>query len=1328
MRERLSAYRAEPRYVLLGEPGIGKSTAFTLEAEAVGTRPVRAHDFAAGVRPPGRTVFIDALEEYRIGEPGRDRLLTLIAALKASEYSSWRIACRAISLPPPDALRLGAELGDFAMLQLDLLEPKERRELLVAIGESNPDSFVDQVAMVGADPLLGNPATLLLLRDTFANSATPLDTRAALFGEATRQMSHEINAELPDRPNHPPPARIAAAAEAACLVLLLAVRSDLWLYPTLPPHPSVVTRDDLIEGRIDTEALRAAVDTAMFKGDAAGFQPTHRIVAEYLAGGALARAVAPPDPNTPALPLDRALALLTGDNDRPAPALTGIFAWFVSALARSPLSDRVPALLILDPEAVLFHGDAAALTAAQRMQLIDLVGHDDPWFLGKMRGSTAIGGLAGDDLVTPMRRILADSGETRHRRQMVLDALASGRRVAGLAPDVRAIITAPSTDHYLRRSALEAYIRIVGNSPAIVRALLDDMSDESFETASEVRAELGAILANAGALPADEARGLIEGYARTGDRVMGYARGLGEALACHPLPALFDAPIDVPDTRGIPRSFEARSLVNKVLAATIAATPALTANRLIDWLRHAGIDDDDRIEDVVKDAIVGWVDVTTDGERALFDAIQREIMAGSERLWRVDFDYSRLTGRDLSASLRRAMVTAAEVANDAELPDAARLAFYLVHPAEKHPELYQQLIEALRERPLAARWFASLTLSEIEPWREKRASAKRADRNETAAANLRDRTWLRERIAKLREGKLVHALGFASDVYHGHRRQGDETEGPARVRAWLGYDASLIEAVREGWDRHIAATLTTPRAEGQTSAFRHWPTAELMVLAWADWRWRQGQAIAFSLPLAFRMLRHAYALDANAQGLRELALERIYQDPDGTRALVAFWAGALRMRSQDLPQAQYLDATQPVVSDAVRQLLGERRKLNEKALATLLNLAAQCLEPDALLGLANKALARPQHREARRLWALVAFLLAPERHRELLASDLDGADGDAVFERLWDGRLGALLSLASAGIVARCEAMIIHLGQRHTPSRRSTSSVNRIGEVVGNTIALLSRQPGEDAAHAFDRLVALADLRPWKETLAHHGDAQRTLMRETRFTPPAPADVARALAAGPPATAADLRAVVRYTLEELVDDIRHGDTSPWRNFWNRPARGTPTPKIENDCRDLLTDRVRDRLRRYGIPVKRTGTETRSAADRRADMLVLGEGAAALPIEVKRHWNKELWTAVTDQLHPYTRSAGSNGHGIYLVLWFGTGSKRSLPPLPGGGQLPTTPGELKALLRARLAAEDRERIDIAVVDVSEPPARKGSGKQVARSTGKAKSSTAISKSK
>lgn len=1301
----ISGFRDEPRYVLLGEPGIGKSVAFEQEAEFAGTTPIRAYDFVAGARPPGRVAFIDALEEYRIGEAGIDRLESLINALRTAGYPHWRIACRAISLPPADARRLAHALGDYVTLQLELLNPAERRAMLAAAGEQDPAAFMERIASMGADALLGNPATLLLLRQTFKHTAVPLETRHALFAEATRQMSHELNPDMPERLDRPPPGRIEAAAEAACLVLLLSVRSDLWLHGSVPPRADVVTVDDLLPGRVDTQALRFAADTAMFKGDAAGFQPSHRVVAEYLAGRALARAVAPEDPATPALPLPRALALLSGDNDRPAPALTGVYAWFVTTLSGSRLGHRAVELIALDPEAILFHGDAAALPTVQRRALLDQVGRRDPWFLGSVRGSSAIGGLAGDDLVEGMRAILDDPSDTPQRRMMVLEALANGRRVAALLPDLRRMITTPTAGYYVRRIALEAYTHITGGDASLDRALFDDIRAEPFATAAELRAGLAARLVRAGAIDVSDVREIIEGYAGTGDGVMGYLRALGDALTSCPLLTLFDEKIEVADeTRGA-RSFETRAVVHRVLAATIAAEPALTAERLLKWLDNAGIDDHDRVESDVVTAVAHWVDGTADGEFLLLRAIQDAILSGSNRVWRVDFDYSRFTGRTASEEVRTRFVEAAERATGSDIPEAAQLAYYLVLPFHNWPALYWRLFAALSEKAGAERWLEALTVNEVEDWRVKRTASSRGRAVSLAEQDKRDRAQLSAQIDKLRDGTWIKALGAAADVYNGYRRErGAESSGVDRVTAWVGGDSALIAAIRKGWELRLQATVTTPRAEGQDTVRKRWFTSEMMVVAWAEWQLHDGLPLTLSLPLAFRLLRHAYAGQETAEKMRGAALQRIYSDPEGGIALAAYWAGALRLRSQDLPHSQYLNPQQPAVIEALRKTLRSRRSWQESALGDLLRLAAEALPPDEILAAAERALKGPEPLPTRRLWAFVAFLIAPERSRDLLADDLAGPDADHLFERMWDGRLSGLIQSGQDKAVERAEAVIRHLGPRYKPPRNS-AELDTIGEVVASAIAALAREPTEEAATAFANLIATTALADWKQTLKHHREIQVKAMLAARFRPPLPRQVALALAAGPPATPADLRAIVRHTLDELATIIRDGDTSPWRAFWNRPTTGRVTPKVENDCRDLITDRLRDRLERYGIPVRRTGTETRSVGDRRADMLVLGDGAAALPIEVKRHWNKELWTAVVDQLHPYTRSAGSHGHGIYLIFWFGVGEKRNIPAIPGGGSLPATARELQQLVTDRLSPEDRGNIEVVVIDVSEPPLTK-----------------------
>ena len=74
----LAAFRGVPSYVLLADPGAGKTTAFHMEKEEIGSEAVlvSARDFLAldpSSRPEWResTLFIDGLDEVRSGSPDK---------------------------------------------------------------------------------------------------------------------------------------------------------------------------------------------------------------------------------------------------------------------------------------------------------------------------------------------------------------------------------------------------------------------------------------------------------------------------------------------------------------------------------------------------------------------------------------------------------------------------------------------------------------------------------------------------------------------------------------------------------------------------------------------------------------------------------------------------------------------------------------------------------------------------------------------------------------------------------------------------------------------------------------------------------------------------------------------------------------------------------------------------------------------------------------------------------------------------------------------------------------------------------------------------------
>jgi hypothetical protein len=189
------------------------------------------------------------------------------------------------------------------------------------------------------------------------------------------------------------------------------------------------------------------------------------------------------------------------------------------------------------------------------------------------------------------------------------------------------------------------------------------------------------------------------------------------------------------------------------------------------------------------------------------------------------------------------------------------------------------------------------------------------------------------------------------------------------------------------------------------------------------------------------------------------------------------------------------------------------------------------------------------------------------------------------------------------------------------------------------------------------------------------------------------------LAGGAPVNAADLQAIAVDELERLRRELRTAPGMPWKAFWNIDSRENPTePRVENQCRNTLLTRLKDRLDRYRIAA--IEPEARRANETRADMLVLSGAGKNLPVEIKRHDHKDIWVAAGTQLAGYAADEGADGRGIYLVFWFGT-DWRSTPALPGGGAKPIDANEIKSALSEGLAPELRDRIKLLVIDVSKP---------------------------
>ena len=127
----LAEFRTVPAYVLLGDPGSGKSTSFESERDALGAAAflVTARDFLAlnpHAHPEwhGRTLFIDGLDEVRAGGgDARTPLDALRARLDALGKPRFRLSCREADwLGTNDRVNL-ARVSPDADLKVLRLEP-----------------------------------------------------------------------------------------------------------------------------------------------------------------------------------------------------------------------------------------------------------------------------------------------------------------------------------------------------------------------------------------------------------------------------------------------------------------------------------------------------------------------------------------------------------------------------------------------------------------------------------------------------------------------------------------------------------------------------------------------------------------------------------------------------------------------------------------------------------------------------------------------------------------------------------------------------------------------------------------------------------------------------------------------------------------------------------------------------------------------------------------------------------------------------------------------------------------------------------------------------
>lgn len=1321
--EDLQKFRNFPAWVLLGEPGAGKSTAFESEAEATGGKCLRIAEFIYADPDEawkGKTLFLDGLDEIR-ASAGNDSAIQLIRMqLQRLDNPPFRIACRAADwygATDAEDLNAASSDGQISVLQL---EPLSEDDILTLLrenyGKEDPDAFVEKAARLGVAGLLDNPQTLGLLAEAVRGDQWPT-TRRDTYRLACEKLAEEANKRHRDQARARPHSieSLLNAAGQLCAVLLLSDQTGIALDPDRSDSRFVY-----INGCAppDFESAALAVRTKLFRPEGVErVVPSHRSVAEYLAAHWLARQI-----DCAGLPLGRVLNLLLGQDGRSVAGLRGLYAW----LALHSHKAR-PRLIEGDPLTVVIYGDVKPMSGSDKRSLLAGMRREAKRYHGfrwGVRTTHAFGALADpelhEDFLSALKAPERDEANQTYV-DCVLVILAEGGVWSELEPTLQEIVYDPTRWLSIRKEALKAWLKLV--EPHIALTLLDNITagrvaDDDDELSGMLLQRLypghiepQALLRH---LHTPKKSNLLGRY------VWFWEEELPTAAPDSHLPILLDELATHPEYLR-PHDVLTRSL-NQMADALLARGitihgEEISEQRLFAWLgigadKYGGISR----EKAAQEFISGWIGARPGHYKAMLAHCFKQCEGHEHPASCVRQQENRLhnAGQPEDIDLWH-LVELDETTDDGlaqvHLAKAVNALMYQRGAAGLSLERFEEWADMHPERK---HWLEPLLAWDIPEWKLKEAADRKTREQERSEAKRNRTTALQDQLSQIQSGAarvdLMHQL---AEVWMGLHI---DTRGETPADRFDSYcdNGNEILSISEVGFRHCPERDDLPTVKEiiglalkQEKYFIRRPCLVGMELRWSD-----GEAEIDKLPEETLRRMLAFRLTDGTGNTPEWFIHLVRQRPALVAEVLSLYAGTTLKAGKDFidsiyPLAHNTDYREVAIIAAPRLLDTFPVRARSGQLHHLENLlkAAMRYTPEQLPKLIGKKLSMKGMDMAQKVyWLATAMMLDPKQYEaalwrhigksEVRANHLSGFLGN----RDTGVKDDYALSVSTTGKLI--ERLVPHAAiERPTGGVYSVSDAMRRGDHIQALVNHLGVLATAEAKQEIDRLLGIPALHKLKHMLeaARHELKQR--LRESEFHFPLPREVAQVLANQAPTSAADLTALTLDHLDDIAREISQDNDDGFRAFWNvwiEERQQKIAAREENYCRDALLTRLRPRLEPLGIDSQPEGDY---ANDKRADLRLSYRTEFELPIEIKRDRNASLWSALHTQLiGQYARSPRASGHGIYLVLWFGG---EGMPSATDGEKKPRTPEELQTRLEAQLDPVERQRIFVRVLDVSWP---------------------------
>lgn len=1330
--ESFEDYRAYPAYVVLGEPGAGKTTLFQKEAEACDGYYVSARDFPLcdSATIDGRIVFIDGLDERRAAGGGQRAIDEVRAHLVHLGKPRFRLSCREadwFGASDEKSLKAIAPGGEVVVLHLEPLTDSDVGEFLAHEGVQDPAGFVVKAERNRLEPLLRNPQTLKLLA-TAVRKGWP-KTRAQVFERACRELVVELNEEHQAAAAAGAQVSVDALLDAAgylCAVMLLAGKRTYFRIGVTSvdadseriPLSELVNPEQLPLER----ALKTNLFTYAYDADDVDRTYIHRSVAEYLAGRFLARRI-----EKRGLSVRRVLAACTGEDQGVVTDLRGLCAW----LAASSPKARA-ALIDSDPLGVVLYGDVSAFPTTNKQHLLRALKREAeiyPGFRSEDRASAPFGGLGTEDMYTDiavaLRAPVGTDAEQVHL-DGVLDAVQHGEPMPKLRPLLLAIVRGGTYWERVRITAMEALEQVSPDATKDLLGLLKGIHDGTIEDREDqLMAHLLGRL-----YPREIPPEVIFDYLhkRKSENLIGdyyhfWTPDLTQLAPKDDLPTLLE---EIIRRRSLfaaeADSLMLRSLMGEVLASTLEAHGDDAEDGLLFHWLSLGRDTShlDRLDDDERTRISEWLSARPERHKAMVreavDACRGPKVAEKIRLVSPP-TYDTAAPADMVEWY----FTNASAESDPHIAEHYfNQGMFALMRRQTEPLGDAFLLEAeswVARHPKFAPWYQPFVSRSLGTWEQEHWKHDQEHKKRREAATVRIVEPLRKQEAKLWDGTappgMMHQLSWA---YLGRYREARGNTPLERLSSFVGDDQSLVDAALNCLDRTLDRTDLPAVADIVASHLKgNYHFVREPALVSMDLRYETDTKRALALPQG--LLERVCAFWLTSRSEERKWLKPLMKDrPEAMAAAMLAYLPACIAARQEHVSGVWALGYEPAYAKVARLVVApllaafpvrSTPAVIERYLPRLLYAARQYMPQADLARMVASKLATSLDPAQRLCWMACGALVDAKRYLARLARYVRGSKARrtqlADFlhsqnpEKVTEGSLSLEMSLSEDALVE-----LIRIIGPDAVSGHVTHDLSRLVQYLINALE------GRGTISALNHLQALLGepkLRTWHNYFRASAKAIRVARRKLSSETPSPHDASVMLASDSPASAADLAAVVVDELRGLAYKIRNAQTNDYKQYWDGDG-----PKKENDCRDVLLSQLQERLGRYGAEGALANKEGHVALDQRADIMVSYGARYEIPVEVKRgNYRKNgetVWTAIRSQLSErYTLYPNAHGNGIYVVFWFGADG---VPP-SGAGMRPRSAAELEEALRAGLTPSDG-RIRVVVIDCTRPTVRSSAKKK------------------